>query len=73
LTVLVTGRKARYQHIPRDAFMAATAQHTGTFVALDLWEMYNAFADLGFAAAGEPEALNNTKEVWKLLFLEMVI
>jgi len=32
-------------------------------VALDLLEMFHAFADYGFAAAGTPEALNKTKQV----------
>jgi hypothetical protein len=35
----------------------------GDLVALDLWEMFNAFADLGFAAAGDAENLKNTEEV----------
>ena len=40
----------------------------GDLVALDLWEMFNAFADLGFMAAGEPENMKNTKEVVPLTF-----
>jgi hypothetical protein len=49
--------------MPKDVFLSIVGQHAGAFIALDLWEMYNAFADVGFGAAGEPEALNNTKEV----------
>ena len=59
----VTGRKAAFHLIPRDVFLKQTAQYLGDFVALDLWEMFNAFADLGFAAAGDPENLKNTEEV----------
>lgn len=38
-------------------------------MAIDLYEMFNAFADIGFAAAAEPENLNNTKEVLLNFFL----
>jgi hypothetical protein len=61
--ISVTGRKARFDLIPRDAYISGTAKYLGDLVALDLWEMFNSFADLGFAAAGEPECLQNTKEV----------
>ena len=40
-----------------------TGQYMGEFIATDLWEMFNAFAEIGFGEAGEPENLNNTKEV----------
>lgn len=63
LLIAVTGRKARFELIPRDVYIKGTSQYLGDLVALDLWEMFNAFADVGFAAAGEPENLQNTKEV----------
>lgn len=59
----VTGRKAAFNLIPRDVYLKQLAPYLGDFVALDLWEMFNAFADLGFAAAGDPENLKNTEEV----------
>lgn len=39
----------------------------GEFVATDLLEMYHSFADIGFGAAGEPEVLDNTKAVFRIL------
>ena len=61
--MIVTGRKATFNLIPRDAYLKQTGQYVGDLVALDLWEMFNAFADLGFAAAGDAENLKNTEEV----------
>jgi hypothetical protein len=52
--------------IPKDAFIKNLGQFMGEFVATDLWEMFNSFADIGFGAAGEPEALGNTKEVLRV-------
>jgi hypothetical protein len=63
LLTVVTGRKARFDPIPREAYLSAISPYLGDFVALDLWEMFNAFADVGFAAAGEPENVQNTKDV----------
>ena len=60
---LVTGRKARFDLIPKDVYIQNTAKFLGEFVATELWEMFNCFADIGFGAAGDPEALGNTKEV----------
>lgn len=63
LLTLVTGRKARFDLIPRDAYIQNVSQFMGEFVAIDLWEMFYSFTDIGFGAAGEPEVLRNTKEV----------
>ena len=60
---VVTGKKARVDLIPKDAYIANTGKYMGEFVATDLWEMFHAFADIGFGEAGEPQYLNNTKEV----------
>jgi hypothetical protein len=60
---VVTGKKARVELIPKDAYIANTGKYMGEFVATDLWEMFHAFADIGFGEAGEPQYLNNTKEV----------
>jgi len=57
----VTGRKARFDLIPRDVYIKNVSQFMGEFIATDLWEMFHSFADIGFGAAGEPEVLNNTK------------
>lgn len=60
---LVTGRKARFDLIPKNSYMEIVGPRMGEFVATDLWEMFDFFNAYGFGAAGEPEALNNTKEV----------
>ena len=60
---LVTGRKARFDLIPKEVYIQNTGKFIGEFAAIDLWEMFNCFADIGFGAAGEPEALENTKAV----------
>jgi len=39
------------------------SQYMSDLVALDLWEMFYAFADIGFGAAGDPENMKNTEEV----------
>jgi len=49
--------------IPKDAYIQATGQFLGEFIATDLWEMFYCFADIGFGEAGEPQNMNNTKEV----------
>jgi len=49
--------------IPKDFYISLLSPRMGEFVATDLWEMFNAFTDIGFGEAGEPENLNNTKEV----------
>jgi hypothetical protein len=59
----VTGRKARFDLIPKDVYIQNTGQFVGEFVATELWEMFHCFVDIGFGAAGEPEALGNTREV----------
>jgi hypothetical protein len=63
LLTIVTGRKARFELVPKDVFLATTSQYIGDLAALDLWDMFYAFAEIGFGAAGDPEALNNTKAV----------
>ena len=67
LIILVTGGKARFELIPKDTYIQSVGQYLGDFVALDLWEMFNCFADIGFGAAGEPEVLDNTKKVCLVL------
>ena len=54
LTQLVTGRKARFDLIPKDVYIKHIGRFLGEFVATDLWEMFNCFTDIGFGAAGEP-------------------
>ena len=61
--LLVTGIPARFDLIPKDIYLQIVGQYLGELVALDLWEMFYAYADIGFGAAGEPEALENTKNV----------
>jgi len=58
-----TGRKARVDLLPKDAYIASLAPYLGEFVATDLYEMYYAFADIGFGEFGEPDALKNTEEL----------
>jgi hypothetical protein len=63
LITLVTGKKARFELVPKDTYVQSVGQYLGTFIAVELWEMFNYFADLGFGTAGEPEVLDNTKKV----------
>jgi hypothetical protein len=60
----VTGVKASFDLIPHQAYIQALTPYLGEFVAIDLWEMFQAFSDIGFGAAGEPEVLANTKGVF---------
>jgi hypothetical protein len=60
---VVTGKKARVELVPKDVYIAIISKSMGDFVAIDLWEMMQAFAEIGFGEAGEPQYLNNTKEV----------
>jgi hypothetical protein len=60
---IVTGRKAKFNLVPKEAFLSQTGQYMGDFVALDLLEMFYAFAEIGFGAAGDPENMKNTEEV----------
>jgi hypothetical protein len=53
--------------IPKDVYIQNIAKFLGEFVATDLWEMFYSFAEIGFGATGEPEALRNTKEVTVLI------
>ena len=64
----VTGIPARFDLVPREAFLKSISQYSGDLIALDLWEMFNAFNDIGFGAAGEPEALSNTQQVFSVTF-----
>jgi len=59
----VTGGKARFDLIPHQAYIQALSPYLGEFIATDLWEMFQAFSDIGFGAAGEPEVMANTKEL----------
>jgi hypothetical protein len=49
--------------VPKDAYIQQLGAYLGEFVAIDLYEMFHAFADIGFGEAGEPDKMNNTKEV----------
>jgi hypothetical protein len=52
--------------IPKDAYIKNVGQFMGEFVATELWEMFHCFTDIGFGAAGQPEALRNTEEVFRV-------
>jgi hypothetical protein len=67
--IVVTGRKARFQLVPKDAYISTIAPVMTEFIAIDLWEMFQSFADIGFGEAGEPEHMNNTKAVYPKQFL----
>jgi hypothetical protein len=64
----VTGRKAKFNLIPKDAFIKMLTPVPGAFVATDLWEMFDFFNTNGFGEAGKPEVLSNTKEVFSCGF-----
>jgi hypothetical protein len=66
LLTVVTGKKARFDLVPHEAFIGAISPYMGELVAIDLWEMFQAFADIGFGSAGEPENLKNTEDVLPL-------
>jgi hypothetical protein len=66
LLTVVTGKKSRFDPIPYEAWIGAIGPYMGELVAIDLWEMFQAFADIGFGAAGEPENLKNTEDVLPL-------
>jgi hypothetical protein len=62
--LLATGKKAKFNLIPKDAYIKMLTPVMGAFVATDLWEMFDFFCTCGFGEAGKPAALNNTKEVF---------
>jgi hypothetical protein len=73
LLKIVTGKKARFDCIPRDAFISAVAPYAGELVATELFQMYHAFSDIGFGYAGEPEVLKNTEEVILVSKLPLIL
>lgn len=65
--IQVTGRKAKFFPAPKELYIPRVASMLGPVVAEALWEMCQAYTEYGFGQAGEPEYLNNTKEVCDLL------
>jgi hypothetical protein len=58
---------------PKEMYIPRVASMVGPVVAEALWEMCQAYTEYGFGEAGEPEYLNNTKEVRRLFIWSNMI